>query len=158
MKLKALLLALFVAGLTTSLAVAGPPPGKGGPPPGKGKKGDPTTAVSTTGATTTSASAPVAGAKPDKGKVVLCHKTGSKKNPWVKITVAAQAADARMNKGDVKPDASGNCGSAPAPVAPATTTVATTTAATTTAPTTTAATTTVATTTVAATTTSTTTR
>jgi hypothetical protein len=86
MRLKALALAVLVAGFGSSYALA-----KGKPPKG----GDSTT----TAETTTSASA---------AKVTLCHKAG-KSGRWVKITVSARAAEKRLKKGDVLPDAGGNC-------------------------------------------------
>ena len=80
MKLKALLLVVFVAGLVASIAVASPPPGKG-------KSGTTTT----TGTSTTTA-------KP--AKVLVCHKTGHK-NQYVLLSVSARSAHARLKHGDV---------------------------------------------------------
>jgi hypothetical protein len=94
MKLKVLFLALFVAGLAASFAVAKPPPGKGtngGSGHGKGA------AVSTTGSATTAAAAATL---PGSGRVVLCHRTG-KATKWVRVSVAAKAAKQRIAKGDV---------------------------------------------------------
>jgi hypothetical protein len=106
MKVKTLALALFVAGLTASLALAGgPPPGKG-----HGNGGAPDPAAGTTAAASVDA------------KVTMCHKTGSKKNPWVKITVSRSSVKAHTRKGDSMPDATGACAAAAA----ATTTTATT--------------------------------
>ena len=104
MKLKVSLLALFVAGLIVSVAIAGPPPGKG-KPPGKdnGKNGAPavsstslSTSTSTTGSTTTTTT-------PSGKKVQLCHRTHSKKKPWVLITVSRNALKAHLKHGDVLP-------------------------------------------------------
>ena len=77
MRLKALFLVLFVAGLAASIAIASPPPGKG--------KGG-----TTTGSTTT--------ARP--AKVLVCHKTGHK-NQYVILSVSAKSAHARLKHGDV---------------------------------------------------------
>jgi hypothetical protein len=99
MKLKfALLTCLFAAGLAASIALATPPPGKGN--------------------STTSANG-------HAGKVVLCHKTHSKKHPWTKITVSKNAAKAYEKHGDVPAAADGSCPKAPETT---TTTTATTTA------------------------------
>ena len=81
MKLKALFVVLFVAGLVASIAVASPPPGKGK------NAGTATTA----GATTTTAKA---------AKVLVCHKTGHK-NQYVILSVSAKSAHARLKHGDV---------------------------------------------------------
>ena len=91
-KLKMLALALFVAGLCASYALAGNGHGHGN-------------------GTATS------------GKVTLCHKAG-KSGRYVKITVAAKGATARLKHGDVAPNADGSC---PAPAAPTTTAAETTT-------------------------------
>jgi hypothetical protein len=104
MRLKALALALLVAGFGSSYALA-----KGKPPKG----GDSTTTASSTDTTTTSKHG---------DKVTICHKAGNS-GRWVKITVSSKAAAKRLKKGDVLPDASGKC---PAPT-PKTTTSETTT-------------------------------
>src|SRR5438445_5360006 len=119
MKSKALFLALFVAGLATSIALASPPPGKGH---GNGNgKGAASPSSSTTASTTL----------PSTGKVVLCHRTG-KATKWVRISVSVHAAAKRIAKGDVwLQDPSGTCGAA-APGTPSGTTTTTTTAASTT--------------------------
>jgi hypothetical protein len=96
MKLKTILAVLFVGGLLASMAVAKPPPGKGNPHATTG------TTASSTGTTTT-------GHGKSGGKVTLCHKTGSKTNPWVKVTVSAKAAAQREKKGDVPVGADGKC-------------------------------------------------
>jgi hypothetical protein len=111
MKLRiALLLAVLVAGVASSYALA------------KGKPGSSTTS---TGTTTTSH-----GKK--QTKLVVCHKAG-KSGRWVKITVATKAAEkAHLKRGDVLPDASGAC---PAPTPKShTTTGSTSTGSTTTSP------------------------
>src|SRR5712691_10117083 len=102
MKTKALLACLFVAGIAASFAIAAPPPGKGnphkaGPTASTGTTG--TTGTGTTGTTTTSS---------DR-KVTLCHKTGSKSNPWVKISVSKNAVKAHMNRGDIALEAERSC-------------------------------------------------
>jgi hypothetical protein len=129
MKLKVLFLTLFVAGVVASMAVAKPPPGHG-KPNGRNADAGSTDAASTSTSTTATL--------PSSGKVVLCHRTGSKNHPWVRVSVNVHAARQRMAKGDKPAAADGSCGS---------TTVTTTTGTTTTDTTTTAATTTAATTT-----------
>src|SRR5947207_14920365 len=102
MKLKVSLLALFVAGLIVSVAIAGPGPDKGKPPgKGNGKNGAPaasstslSTSTSTTGSTTTTTT-------PSK-KVQICHRTHSKKKPWVLITVSRNAVMTHHNHGVVQ--------------------------------------------------------
>ena len=89
MKLKIVLLALFAAGFAVSLAVAAPPPGKGH------NKGAATTSSSTSSSTTTATTTTSTG-----GKVALCHKTGSRSHPWVRITVAKAAVAAHLRHGD----------------------------------------------------------
>ena len=109
MKLKVSLLALFVAGLIVSVAIAGPGPDKGKPPgKGNGKNGAPavsstslSTSTSTTGSTTTTTT-------PSGKKVQLCHRTHSKKKPWVLITVSRNALKAHLKHGDVLP-VNGQC-------------------------------------------------
>jgi ABC-type sugar transport system substrate-binding protein len=86
MRVKAAALVLLLAGFAAPFALA-----KGKPP-----KGGTTT---TTAETTTSA-------KP--GKVTICHKAG-KSGRWVKVTIGAKAAQKRLAKGDVLPDAAGKC-------------------------------------------------
>ena len=101
MRVVALALCLFAAGAVASYAVATPPPGKGHMP------------LITTAATTT-----VPG-KGHAGKVVLCHRTGSKSHPFVKLVVNAKAVKAHLKHGDVLPLSDGSC---PKPAAPTTTT------------------------------------
>jgi hypothetical protein len=145
MKLKILFLALFVAGIVASMAVAKPPPGHGNP---HGRNGD----AGSTAAGPTAASTTTTATLPSSGKVVLCHRTGSKNHPWVKISVNVHAARQRLNKGDQLAGADGSCAGAAGTTTTGTTTTDTTTAATTTD---TTATTTVATTTTSPTTTTT---
>jgi hypothetical protein len=99
---KALILALFVAGLAASFAVASPPAGKG-----RGSD-DTTTAAATS-----------TGSKPQK--VTLCQPTGSRSHPYARVTVAAASVKAHIRNGFVRPDADGRC---PPPV-PAATTITT---------------------------------
>ena len=103
-KLKAIALALFVAGLGASYAFAGNGHGHG-----HGKGNDQTVSTETT-----------TGHGHKAGKVTLCHKAG-KSGRYVKITVAAQAAKAHERRGDALPAADGSC-PAPAPAATDTTT------------------------------------
>jgi hypothetical protein len=123
MKLKILLVAVFVAGLVASLAIAAPPPGKGkGHDKGKGRNAG---AASTAPGTTTNASGK---------KTLVCHRTHSKKKPWRLIWVGNRAVPAHLRHGDMLPT-NGQCAS---PVTTSTTTESsTTTSATTTTPTTT---------------------
>ena len=138
MKVKLFVLVLFAAGLLVGAAIADNGKGKG-----KGK--DAVTATTTTGSSTTTSDSTTTGTtttgKGSHSKVTLCHLTGSKTNPYVKISVAASAVKAKEAKGDVAPDASGKCPTAPPATGKRkgkgggeTTTGATTTAATTTAP------------------------
>jgi hypothetical protein len=116
MKLKILLVAVFVAGLVVSFAIAAPPPGKGkGHDKGKGKGRDAGAAsTSPAGGTTTSASGK---------KTLICHRTHSKKKPYHLIWVSNKAVAAHMRHGDVLPS-DGKC---PSSVVTTTTTTSTTT-------------------------------
>jgi hypothetical protein len=78
-----ILACVFAAGVLAAHAVAKPPPGKGKPRP-------------------TTTSAKTAG-KSHGAKIVLCHRTGSKTHPYVKVTVAASAVAAHLGHGDVRP-------------------------------------------------------
>src|SRR2546422_3036744 len=101
MKIKALLLVLFIAGLGASIAFAKPPPGKGK------NKGEAAAATTTAGAVSTAS-------LPASGKVTLCHKTG-KATKWVRISVSVKAAPKRIAKGDVwLQDPNGTCAGAAA--------------------------------------------
>src|SRR5205085_4318460 len=109
MKLKILLVAVFVAGLVASLAIAAPPPGKGkGHGKGKGQNGAASTSTSS-GGTTTNASGK---------KTLVCHRTHSKKKPWHLIWVSNHAVAAHLRHGDMLPT-DGQCAS---PVTTSTTT------------------------------------
>jgi hypothetical protein len=97
MKMKVLLAAVFVAGLAASFAVASPSK----KPPQGSTSG--TTATGTTSPTTTI----------EGKKVTLCHKTGSKSHPWVKIRVSKNAVKAHMRHGDIALGANGDCPGTP---------------------------------------------
>jgi hypothetical protein len=97
MKTKVLLAAVFVAGLATSFAVASP-----------AKKPPQGSTSGTTATGTTSSTAPTEGKK-----VTLCHKTGSKSHPWVKIRVSKNAVKAHMAHGDIALSANGECPKTP---------------------------------------------
>ena len=114
MKLKILLVAVFVAGLVVSFAIAAPPPGKDkGKGKGKGRNaGAAATSTSSTGATTTTRN----------GKTLVCHRTRSKKKPYRLIWVSNKAVPAHMRHGDVLPT-NGEC---PSSVGTTTTTTTTT--------------------------------
>jgi hypothetical protein len=110
MKLKALLLALLVAGFVTSMAVARPPPGKGHDKDKAGKKsGAPVLAATTTTSGTTTTATTTSKGKGKAGKVMLCHRTGSKKHPYVPILVSRNAEKAHLKYGDLPMPASGGC-------------------------------------------------
>jgi hypothetical protein len=118
MKKHAFLAALFVAGLAASFAVAAP----GKEHPRKGTTSG-TTSTATTPTGTSSAT--------EEKKVSLCHKTGSKKNPWIKVRVSKSAVKAHMRHGDIAVGPSGDCPRAPGAGGGGTTTGATGTTATT---------------------------
>jgi hypothetical protein len=102
MKIKATLLAVFVAGFGASFAVAKPPPGKGhgDKGPGKGRHGGD---AATTGSTTSSTAA----TSDDDKKVLYCHKTGNGR--YVLVRVSKHSAHARgKHKGDL-PAVNGAC-------------------------------------------------
>src|SRR5437588_2730871 len=98
MKLKILLVAVFVAGLVVSFAIAAPPPGKGdkgkGHGKGKGRNDGAASTLTSTGGTTTNASGK---------KTLVCHRTHSKKKPWHLIWVSNHAVPAHLANGDVLP-------------------------------------------------------
>lgn len=126
MKLKAITLALLLAGAGSSYALAGG--GHGNDKGTKAKEHAAGTAPddeSTTSRESTTAEAP-------KQKVVLCHKAG-KSGHVVRISVSSNAVKAHSRHGDLAPAADGTCA---APRHPGTTT---TTGSTTTVHTTTAA-------------------
>ena len=106
MKLKILLVAVFVGGLVVSFAVAAPPPGKG---KGKGKGHNGAASTTSSGGTTTNASGK---------KTLVCHRTHSKKKPWHLIWVSNHAVAAHLRHGDMLPT-DGQCAS---PVTTSTTT------------------------------------
>jgi hypothetical protein len=86
MKLTTLVLALMLAGLASSVALAKQPPKKAG-------------ATTATTSTTTTAS---------QKKVLVCHATHSKKRPYVLIRVSVRSVRARLKQGDVMPT-NGTC-------------------------------------------------
>jgi hypothetical protein len=86
MKLKAILLAVFAAGVLASIAIASPPPGKGN------------NTVSTT--TTTNTTTTGKGKAKGKAKVYVCHKLAN--GHYVLLHVSVQSAHARIkHEGDV---------------------------------------------------------
>ena len=100
MKLKILLVAVFVAGLVASFAIAAPPPGKGkghGKGHGKGRNAGAASTSTSSGGTTTNASGK---------KTLVCHRTHSKKKPWHLIWVSNHAVAAHLRHGDVLPTGS----------------------------------------------------
>jgi hypothetical protein len=122
MKLKILLVAVFVAGLVVSFAIASPPPGKDkgkGHGKGKGRNAGAAATTTSTGGTTTSASGK---------KTLVCHRTHSKKKPYHLIWVSNRSVPAHLRHGDVLPT-NGQC---PSSVGTTTTTTTTSTASTTT--------------------------
>src|SRR5438034_10360932 len=115
MKLKILLVAVFVAGLVASFAIAAPPPGKGkghGKGHGKGRNAGAASTSTSSGGTTTNASGK---------KTLVCHRTHSKKKPWHLIWVSNHAVAAHLRHGDMLPT-DGQC----SPVTTSTTTSTTT--------------------------------
>jgi hypothetical protein len=114
-KIAPMLAAVFAAGLAVSLAWAAPPPGKGN---GKEKK----TSTSSSSTSSTSSTTTTATGK----KVQVCHRTGSKKKPYVLISISRNALPAHLRKGDQMPTAGAN-GKPSCPTAPVTTTTSTTT-------------------------------
>ena len=122
MKLKILLVAVFVAGLVVSFAIAAPPPGKGHKG-GKGKgrnAGAAATSTSSTGTTTTTAGK----------KTLICHRTHSKKKPYHLIRVSTKSVPAHLRHGDVYPT-NGQCPSSVGTTTTTSTTSSTTTESTT---------------------------
>jgi hypothetical protein len=99
MKLKAVLLALFVAGFSTSFALAGNGPGKGD---GKGK-------AAATGSKAAAKPKPKGPAK----KVKVCHRRAD--GTYGLLQVGAKAAKAHRKHGDVLPSADGACPAATTP-------------------------------------------
>lgn len=153
MKIKILFLALFVAGVTASMAIADDGHGRGDK--GNDHAGRTPTAASATPSTSDDDSDGDHGGKKDKGakadagakKLLMCHRAG-KSGRWVLVLVSRNSSHASGKHGDV-PAVGGAC---PGTTGTSTTTVGTTTVGTTTAHTTTAGTTTAGTTTVGTTT------
>jgi len=100
-KLKALLAALFVAGLVASIAIAKPPPGKGNP---HAATGGTTTGASTSTSTSTSTGTTTT---TSGRKVLVCHLTGNGK--YVLVSVSAHSALARGKHHGDMPAAGGKC-------------------------------------------------
>jgi hypothetical protein len=125
MKLKAITLALFVAGCAASYALAD----NGG---GKGNEKKEAVAATTTGATTTAPGKGKAKGKDKQAekKVTICHKAG-KSGKFVKLSVSKHALKAHKRHGDVEP-VDGKCASAPPTTTAETTTSTTATTSTTT--------------------------
>jgi hypothetical protein len=98
LRASSLAVCLFAAGVLAAHAVATPPPGAGRPRP-----------VTTI--------APPAGTA-HGSRVFLCHRTGSRRHPYVTVVVAARAVSAHLRHGDVLPLADGSC---PGPAVPRTT-------------------------------------
>ncbi len=71
----------------------------------------PTTANGgTTGTTgTTGGTTGTTGTVQQRPKVTLCHRTKSKKKPFVKVRVSERAVAAHLRHGDVMPNANGDC-------------------------------------------------
>jgi hypothetical protein len=107
----------------------GPPsqPGHSGSPPGQQKKAEPTAPAQTPAANSTHAAKPTQhgerpAPKPKRkpkspspsshakaGKMTICHRTGSETNPFVQITVSANAWKAHQKHGDLNPVPAGGC-------------------------------------------------
>jgi hypothetical protein len=96
------------------------PPGHSGSAPGQQKKAEPPPAQTTQGANpskpakskpkpkTKSKTVP-ASSHAKAGKITICHRTGSKTNPYVQITVSANAWKAHRKHGDLNPVPAGGC-------------------------------------------------
>jgi len=99
---------LFLAGVLTSLALAGKPPGVGhGHGHGHGASGSTTEATVTV--TTTTVTVTTTTASGPAKLLLLCHRTGSREHPYVKINVPANAVWTRVKHGDLLPGPSGSC-------------------------------------------------
>src|SRR5437667_46275 len=103
-----------------SVEIAGPAPSKGKPPGkgngngngaasangnGKGKKSGTSTSLSTSTSTSTGSTTTTT---PSGKKVQVCHRTSSKKRPYVLISISRKALKAHMRHGDVLP-VNGQC-------------------------------------------------
>ncbi len=104
MKVKGAVVALFLAGVWASFALAGRPPDAGH---GRASSGSAATAAATIIITTTVTVTTTTAAAPRL--IVLCHETGSVAHPWVKIKVPVNAAWPHVSHGDVLPTARGGC-------------------------------------------------
>ena len=76
-----------------------------------------------TGTTTQTRTATVVATEtPASGRVAVCHRTGSERNPWVQIEISRSALPAHQQHGDIYPVPPNGC---PGPGTPAPTTSAT---------------------------------
>jgi hypothetical protein len=99
LKFKGAAIALFLAAVWASFALAGRPPDAGH---GKGSSADTsTTTITTTTTVTVTVSTP--------RFVVLCHRTRSAAHPWVKIKVPTNAVFTHVTHGDALLAARGTC-------------------------------------------------
>jgi subtilisin-like proprotein convertase family protein len=60
-------------------------------------------------ATATATGSPAATGTPCEGRVTICHRTGSARNPYHEITVSCNALPAHQRHGDIYPVPSGGC-------------------------------------------------
>jgi hypothetical protein len=103
------------------------PPGQSGGAPGQQKKAESPAPPATPAAKPSKPAKPTERAKPKPkakasshakaGKITICHRTGSEKNPFVQITVSTNAWHAHQRHGDLNPVPAGGCPSGPQPEA-----------------------------------------
>jgi hypothetical protein len=67
------------------------------------------------GSSSSSSESPSSSSDQYEGKTTICHKTDSKKNPWVLITVSNSALPAHKAHGDTLPGPGGTCPGPPIP-------------------------------------------
>ncbi|MDQ3930350.1 MAG: S-layer homology domain-containing protein [Chloroflexota bacterium] len=77
------------------------------------------TSVASTTATRTVTGTVTATRTPGNGRVAICHRTGSERNPWVQIEISENALPAHQAHGDIYPVPAEGC---PGPGTPAPTT------------------------------------